>query len=366
MNVKRRKGLACSSPLGPGSQLRQKLEGDVYNIFPFIRDPNPEKRAFPMKRAFTFFGIFEGTFYPISDVQSIAQKVSSRLIHEVGHYLLGSALVTCEERALGAKLLGKVWNFLGDADGDAKLLIPSFTIVGPVGKIFALQKLADRREKLFEAKYAVHEIIACTMQVEAEGWDRDKAKRLIRQYVGGDLLDEKVMDNFLDVYESLGPVGACSLGHYALNVIGLTQRTALVRFEHAIKVAHAFNLDRYARARCPTARLMGYLRFIRHLDSNLPDYSMARCPLAGACFPNKLDSLAESLTSRSSEGGNPVLSCGEDVAADIYHDCALLMRRSGCDRKEQLAQGNNLLPASVHEILSWYDPKALSLVDSQW
>jgi hypothetical protein len=161
-------------------------------------------------------------------------------------------------------------------------------------------------------------------------------------------------------------VGACLLGHYALNVIGLTQQTALVRFEHAIKVARALNPGRYAHAPCPTTRLMGYLRFIKHLDSNLPDYSMARCPLAGACFPNKFDSLVESLTSRLSEGGNPVLSCGEDVAADIYYDSALLMRRSGCDRKEQLAQGNNLLPASVHKILSQCDSKALSLVDSQW
>jgi hypothetical protein len=109
--MKWRKGLACSSPLGPDSQLRQKLEGDAYNIFPFIRDPNPEKRAFPMDRAFTFFGFFEGIFCPISDFQSIAQKVSSRLYHEVGHYLLGSALVTCEERAMGAKLLGRGWIF---------------------------------------------------------------------------------------------------------------------------------------------------------------------------------------------------------------------------------------------------------------
>jgi len=104
MNVKLRKGLACSSPLIPDSPLRQELKGEVYNIFPFIRDPNPEKRAFPMDWAFTFFGIFEGIFYPRGDV--LAGKVGSHTFHEAGHYLLGSAPVTCEERALGQSYWG--------------------------------------------------------------------------------------------------------------------------------------------------------------------------------------------------------------------------------------------------------------------
>jgi hypothetical protein len=159
--MKRRKGLACSSPLGTDSQLRQKLEGDVYNIFPFIRDPNPEKRAFPMDRAFTFFGIFEGIFYPIGAVQGEFDKVSSRICHEIGHYLLGSAVVTCEERALGGRLLGRVWNFLADADGDAKLLIPSFTIVGPDRKYFALQRLADHeRNSLRQSMQSMRSLLA--------------------------------------------------------------------------------------------------------------------------------------------------------------------------------------------------------------
>jgi hypothetical protein len=76
--------------------------------------------------------------------------------------------------------------------------------VGPAGKVFELQKLADRLEELFGARKAVHETIARAMQVATKGWDRDEAKRLIREFVAGDLLDEKALDGFLDVYENLG------------------------------------------------------------------------------------------------------------------------------------------------------------------
>ncbi len=390
MNVRRRKGLACSSLLNQDSSASEVLKGNVYNIFPFLRDPDLKKQKFPMDRAFTFFGIFEGMFYPICDLRAIEQNPSTqfygRLVHEWGHLLLGGAHVTCEERVLAAELLGQAWNFIGDAEGDAKLLIPSFTIVGPAGKNFALKKLADRREKLFDAKYAVHEIIACTIQADVEGWDRDKTKRVIRQQIGGDLLDKKVMDNFLDINERLSIVGSCSLGHYALNVRGLTQRTALARFEHAIKVATGLIPDLplpgqiRACVFCPpgqskdcvlcplpeTARLMAYLRFIKHLDSNLPDYNIARCPLAGACFPNKLDAWAESITNRSTEDGASAVSFGEEAAAEIYDASAWLMRKSGCDRKEQFALGNNLLPAYAHELIRVCDERALTSVDPHW
>jgi len=119
-------------------------------------------------------------------------------------------------------LLGMVWNFIIDADDDVRLLIPSFTIVGPAGKVLELQRLADQLEKLASARVAVHEIVARAIQVGRRNWDRDKAKALIRRVVGGNLLDEKALGSFLDVYEYLGPMGACSIGHYALNAAGLT------------------------------------------------------------------------------------------------------------------------------------------------
>jgi hypothetical protein len=188
--------------LDPDLSSRQELKGDVYNIFPYIDDPK--------HRAFTLLGIIDGTFFPISREGEL-QRISSYANHEVGHFILGSAMVTCEERALAAQLLGMVWNFLVDGDDDVQLMVPSFTILGPARKVFELKRLADRLGKLFEAREAVHELVARAMQIGRKDWDRDKAKRLIRNVVDDDLLDEKALGNFLDVYEYLGPMAACSL-----------------------------------------------------------------------------------------------------------------------------------------------------------
>lgn len=342
--MKRRNGFACSMALDPDLSSRQELKGDVYNIFPYIHDPK--------YRAYALLSIIDATFFPRTH-ESDLQKISSIVNHEVGHFILGSAMVTCEERALAAKLLGTVCNFLIDADDDVQLgqlLIPSFTIVGPAGKVFELQKLADRLDKLFEAREAVHETVARAMQVATKGWDRNEAKRLIREFVAGNLFDEKALDSFLDVYENLGPMAACSLGHYALNAAGLTQRTALARFKHATKVACTF----------PLARQVGYLEFLRHLDSNLPGYNMTGCPLAGTCLPSALDSWAESITNRSKQAGKPAPSLGEHGAATVYRQSAFRMRESRCDREEQLTPGTEILPASAQEILRWFDTEALS------
>lgn len=359
--MKRRNRLACSMALDPDFSSRQELKGDVYNIFPFIRDPDPEKRAFPMDRAFTFPSIIDCIFFPRTHEYEL-QRISSYVNHEMGHFILGSAMVTCEERALAAKLLGMVCNFLIDADDGVQLgqlLIPSFTIVGPAGKVLELHKLADQLDKLADAREAVHEIVACVMQVGGKYWDRDKARRLIRQVVADTLLDEKALDGFLDVYENLGPMAACSIGHYALNVVGLTKRTALARFKRATKVARTFKpKDRQDTG--PLARQVGYLEFVRHLDSNLPDYNMARCPLAGACLPSTLDSWAEAITNRSKGEGNPAPSLGEHGAAQVYQESAFRMRENRCYREEQLAQCTEILPDSVQEILRWFDAEALS------
>ncbi len=356
--MKRRKGLACSMALDPDLSSSQELKGDVYNIFPFIRDPDPTKRAFPMNRAFTFPTILDTIFFPRTHEYAL-ERIASYVTHEMGHFILGSATNTCEGRALAAKLLGMVCNFLIDADDDVQLgqlLIPSFMIVGPAGKVFKLKRLADQLEKLADAREAVHETVARAMQVDTKGWDRDKAKWLIRQVVADTLLDEKALDGFLYVYENLGSMAACSIGHYALNTVRLTQRTALARFKRATKVACTFKpKDRQHTG--PFARQAGYLEFVRHLDSNLPGYNMARCPLAGACLPSALDSWAESITNRSKEDGNPVPSLGEHGAATIYRQSAIRMRMSRCDRDEQLAQGTEILSDSVQEILRWFNPE---------
>jgi hypothetical protein len=257
-------------------------------------------------------------------------------------------MVTCEERALAAKLLGMVWNFLIDADDDIQLLIPSFTILGPARKAFELKRLAERLYKLTEARTVVHEIFARAMQV-GKNWDRDKAEQLIRRVVGSDLLDEKALEGFLDVYENLGPMEACSLGHYALNAVRLTQRSALARFKRATKVACKFK-PRDRQDTSPLTPLWDYLKFVQHLHSNLPGYNMALCPLSGSCLPTRLDSWAESLINRSRERGNTVPSFGEQAAAFVYRQSAFRMRESRCDREEQLIQGNEILSESMQEI----------------
>jgi hypothetical protein len=107
---------------------------------------------------------------------------------------------------------------------------------------------------------------------------------------------------------------------------------------------------------------VGYLEFVLHLDSNLPGYNKARCPLAGFCLSSKVDSWAESLTNRLKEDDNPVPSFGEQAAAAVYRQSAFRMRESRCYREEQLAQGNDILPESVQEVLRWCDPEALSIL----
>jgi hypothetical protein len=150
-------------------------------------------------------------------------------------------------------------------------------------------------------------------------------------------------------------------GHYALNAPWLTQGKVLARFKRATEVACTFRPKDHQDTG-PLARLVGYLEFVQHLDSNLPGYNMARCPLAGFCLPSKLDSWAESLTNRSRGEGNPVPSKGERVAAAVYRQSAFRMRESRCDREEHLIQGNEVLPDSVQEILKWFDPEAFSIL----
>ena len=349
--MKQRKGLACSMALNDLDHSSNKeLKGDVYNIFPYIEDPK--------ERAYMLPGIIDGTFFPIE-----LQRIVNTVNHEISHFILSSAMVTCEERALGAQLLGKVWNVLIDADDDTHLLIPSFTIVGPARKVFELKRLAERLRKLVDAREAVHEIVARTMEVGRKEWDRNKAKWLIRRVVDDALFDDKALDGFLNVYENLGAIGALFIGHYALNAVRLTQRSALERFKRATKVACNFKpKDRQAAGPglLALARLLSYSDFVLYLDSKLPGYHKARCPLAGFCLPRRLDSWAESLTNQSSEDGNPVPSMGERAAAAVYDQCAFRMRESRCDREEQLAQGNELFPESMQEILRWLDPEALS------
>jgi hypothetical protein len=207
--------------------------------------------------------------------------------------------------------------------------------------------------------FVVHDIVARAMQV-GRNWDKDKAKQLIRRVVASDLLDEKALEGFLDVYENLGPMEACSLGHYALNAVRLTQRSALARFKRATKVACKFK-PRDRQDTGPLTPLWDYLKFVQHLHSNLPGYNMALCPLSGSCLPTRLDSWAESFTNRSREVGDPVPSFGAHAAAFVFRQSAFRMRESRCAREEQLIQGNEILSESMQEILRWFYPEALSV-----
>jgi len=346
MNVKRRKGLACSSPLDPDMASRQELKGNVYNIFPYIYDPK--------NRAFTLPGVIDATFFPITskDMVKFSSDVwKAYIIHEVGHIILRSAMITCEERAVAAKLLGMAVHFLYHPD--VQLLIPSFTLVEPAGKTFDLQKLADRLEMLFEARHAVHEIIACTLQVYIKDWDRDKAKRLIRKFIADDLLDEKALDGFLGVFEKFGPMVACAVGQYALNAVGLTQRIVLERFKRATEVACTFRPKDHKE---PTSPTVDFLKFRCHLQSNLPDYNMAHCPLVGACLHRTLDSWVESL-----KYGDSVHPLGAKAAQDVYMYSAYRMRQTRCDRDEQLARRASPFSDSWLEIIGWFDNEILPL-----
>jgi hypothetical protein len=361
MKVMRRKGLAYSTAFDQRSSSRWKRKkGDVYNIFPFLRDPDSKKRAFPMDRAFTLSGIIDAAFFPI-DHEGELQRIPREVRHEKVHCILCSTMVTCEERALGAQLLGKAWKFLCDADADVRLLIPSFTIVGPAGKDFELQSLADRLDKLYEAGYAVQETVAHVIQAGTRYWDRSKAKQLVREVVADDLLDDKALDGFLDVYEKLGPMAACVVGHYTLNAVGLTQRSALARFKHATEVVRAIK-PRKPGILGGFSRMNNYLRFACYLDDNLPDYNKGRCPLAGACLSKALHAWADSLTDRSREDGDPAPSLGDHAAAFVYRKSACRMRENRCERDEQLDQSKRLyglFSGSGLEIINWFDPKAL-------
>ena len=353
--MKRRKGLACSSPLDlPLSSRGQLKKGDVYNIFPYIKDPKhfDEGKA----RAYTLPSM-DAIFVPILHEEEL-WRIPSYVRHEQGHCLLCNNMVTCEERALGAQLVGMVWKFLFDADDDVRLLIPSFTIVGPAGKDFELQRLADQLDKLYEAREAVHEIVAHAIQAGINYWDRNKAKQLIREAVADTLLDEKALDGFLDVYEKLGPMAACAVGLYALNTVDLTQQRALARFKHATEVVRAIKPKKHGLFGA-FSRHTNYIRFVLHLDNNLPDYNRGYCPLARACLPSRLDSWSESLTDRSQEDGDLVPSVGECAAALVYSISAMRMRENRCDRDNQLAQRKSLFSLSGHEIIRFFDPKAL-------
>ena len=248
--------------------------------------------------------------------------------------------------------------FFFTADDETQLLIPSFTIVGPAGKVFELQNIADRLDNLYEAQSAVHETVARVLQIGRKDWDRNKAKQLIREEVDLNLLDGKTLDGFLDVYEKLGPMAACAVGHYALNATGLTQRSALARFKHATEVVHAIKprklgiLDAFSRR-------MDYQRFVRYLNGVLSDYNMGRCPLNGACLSKTLDAWSESLTDRSKEDGTPVPSLGERMAAFVYRKSADQMRENRCDLDERFAQDHkSIFFHSGLEIMRWFNEKA--------
>jgi hypothetical protein len=189
--------------LDSDSSSRNGQKGEVYNIFPYIEDPRHIDEG--GARAFTLLSIIDAIFYPVTHKDSVFQDELKRIFgtvnHEGVHFILGNTMSTCEERALVTSLLAGVWHFLFDADGDVRLLIPSFTIVRPAGKEFELGRLAERLCTLIKAREAVHEIVARTIQTGSQGWDKDKAKQLIRQEVGSDLLDRKTLESFLHVYE---------------------------------------------------------------------------------------------------------------------------------------------------------------------
>ena len=106
--MKRRKGLACGSALDSDCYSKQELKGEVYNIFPYIESPKHLNDG--NAQAFTLPGFIECIFFPAFHEEEL-QRIPSYVRHERGHYILLNTMITCEQRAVAAKLLGKVWNF---------------------------------------------------------------------------------------------------------------------------------------------------------------------------------------------------------------------------------------------------------------
>jgi hypothetical protein len=289
------------------SLFRSTLYGDsplpgnitVYNAFPEI--------DITVKGAY-YLPFIDGVFLS-RELEGSNRK--SRIIHELTHKSVANVVSTCEQRFLTYLALAAFTTLL--ADSHRKLLIPSFTPIqdnvmlpnGSEGGL--LEKIAETLDYLYATTNMIQEIIACAVQAEEEGWDREKTKEIIMKESAD--LSEQLLDEFLDVYDHIGWLSAQLLGRYALNTIDRDQ--ALERFQRGIQLAREFKFENDIFGR--------FLAFSEYLYENLPDYNDNSCPLVGNCHASNLELVARSRP---------------DMPKLLLHG-ARLMKYLGCGGKEE-------------------------------
>jgi hypothetical protein len=292
--MKKRAGGAFPSPMT--YSIPSLKQGEIYNAFPDIRDPR--KTAY-------YLPVIDTVYLPITyDDDLLNPQIQSRAWHEDVHSRLHNTFIGCHMRELAFWIIGMVVDFIMDTDDSGyQLLVPSLKMVCPNGEDDRLTWLASRYDELFEAAEVINEILAHTVQVEKEGYSRARAEEESANHME----DDELLEEFLDVYEQIGPAGSLALAAHVLNSAeleewctqdGLARAKVLERFQQVLRLVRGFKRQ-YPRGTSAVNRLSFNLSFIEHLGQNLPGYIGERCPLAGACLSNGLRRLGQLIVENS-------------------------------------------------------------------
>jgi hypothetical protein len=195
---KRLRGVFRCDPL---SDPPEKIEGTIYNAFPFL-DPEELKAG---QRAFYFPTICSAYFPPEAlgfRYWDAIRPFGSRFVHESTHRVVSDVVATCRMQYLVYYFLGKMKDSLDDDPG-CYILIPSFTVRfsnGETSDVFT--KLAEEWDDLFFTVSLIQETIANAVQAESESWGEADPYDL--------LFNEDTRAKFLATLEArggfLGPV----------------------------------------------------------------------------------------------------------------------------------------------------------------
>lgn len=296
----------------------------IYNVFLDIEEP--------FERAY-YLPVIDAVFLPPMKSTNFRKKMLAVAWHERTHSIQAQTVSGCEQRALATEFLSDLVNFATSiSHSDIRISVPSFKVINPREDIIVdLANIADRFDSLSTATEVVQEIVALTVALDGQEWNRARSRQVIERVIA-ELTDAPVpIDDFLDVYEHVGILGACTLGFYALNEHGLTPERALSRLRQAIQVANQFTHPD-TNDTTPFGQIFVQSRLVEHLTRTLPDCNWLACPLAGSCLPLHLDSLrASGEHDRSSSLGDRVLSNG-----------AALMRYVRCNRVQTVQEGGAL------------------------
>jgi hypothetical protein len=337
--MKKRIGAAFSCAANDSSSELEEVS--IYNVFPDIRDP---------RRRGYYLPVIDAVYLPIIyHYQLMNPQVHSRALHETTHAIVADTLVSCKLRELAFLFTGMALDFIMETDEPGyRLLVPSFRMVGPQEEDDGLAKIAAEYDELYAATEVIHEIVAHTVEVEAEGYSRAKVMESITDY----LQDDRLLNAFLDVYEQIGPSGACALASHVLNTAellewsrqdGLARAKVLERFQQVLRSVRGFKKD-YPREGSDLDRLSSCLSFYEYLNENLPGYNHGRCPLAGACLGDHLRSVGQFVVQHSTSLGVP------PRAGHIFQGGADVMGYMQCDY-QGLEFGKQPLPDITIEAL---------------